>query len=370
MRSDNPNTRGSERNATPLQHILLHPEKFDPDKLAVNELEQPNGVIFAKIPQIPNRIARRKKANSDTYYIELILSSHYDPETQQNRNKKVIIGEDISYYLKGMMVINDNYHEYFNKNGSLLPHIQAMMLEENRQKRQAKAEANRQSTNDTEQPTRTDETEQPAKHAATQPETSGQADSRKPEVNQQQKAAAPTPKQKTTQLSPEEERAAAEKGAAEEGEATEVQIRELKERQQALDQKEQELIQTAKDLNELRKELESQQMILLIRKEQAIKDHIDLLEDILMRYEETIEAQAKRKPDTPMRPKQIRTINELLLEIQSLFAGSEVDDFLHLAEEPDEKTDTPGTTYGEMALLLNTYRGMLHHFDIGKLRYK
>ena len=138
MYNENPNTRGSERNTTPLQRILLHPESFDPDKLTVNEIERPDGTVFAKIPQIPNRITKRKKANSDNYYIELILSSHYDTETRQNRNKKVIIGEDISYFLKGMMVANDNYHEYFNKNGDLLPHIKALMLEENKQKRQAK----------------------------------------------------------------------------------------------------------------------------------------------------------------------------------------------------------------------------------------
>ena len=87
MYKGNPNTRGSERNTTPLQRMLLHPEKYDPDKLTTNELVQSNGTVFAKIPQIPNRITRRKKANLDKYYLELILSSGYDTKTRQNRKK-------------------------------------------------------------------------------------------------------------------------------------------------------------------------------------------------------------------------------------------------------------------------------------------
>lgn len=347
MYKENPNTRGSERNTTPLQRMLLHPETFDPDKLTVNEIEQPGGMILAKIPQIPNRITRRKKANSDNYYIELILSSGYDVKTQQNRNKKVIIGEDISYYLKGMMVANDNYHEYFNKNGDLLPHIKAMMLEENKQKREAKAEADRQSANQT----------------TGQPGNSEHADSQLTE--QKQKI---TPAEQLTTAATKQQ--TEEEGEAEEGEASEVQIRELKERQQALDKKEQELAKEAATLIAFRKELESWEMVMTIQKDQAIRDHISLLNDILYNHAETIRAQAKRKPDAPMRANQIRTINELLREIQSLFAGNEIDDFLHLAEEPDEKTSTPGTTYGEMALLLNIYRSMLDHFSSGKLRYK
>lgn len=68
--------------------------------------------------------------------------------------------------------------------------------------------------------------------------------------------------------------------------------------------------------------------------------------------------------------KQIRTINELLQEIKFLFAGNEVENFLHLAEEPDKKTNITGATYGEMAFLLNAYRSMLRHFDNGRFRTK
>ena len=63
-------------------------------------------------------------------------------------------------------------------------------------------------------------------------------------------------------------------------------------------------------------------------------------------------------------------INELLQELKDLFKGSEAEDLLHLAEEPKENDNTKGTTYGEMALLLNAYGSMLSAFSIGKLRSK
>ena len=349
MYNENPNIRGTERNATPLQRMLLHPESFDPDKLTVNEIEQPNGMIIVKIPQIPNRITRRKKANSDEYYIELILSSHYDAETRQNRNKKVIIGEDISYFLKGMMVANDNYHEYFNKNGNLLPHIKTMILEEEKQKQKTKMAADRQPAHAT--------PEQPETGKQTEPH---QIDQKSIPTEQTQKQVPSTQEQQNTSKTlPEEE-----------GEASEVQIRELKERQQALDRKEQELTQREKALDELRAELENQQMVNIIQVKGATEDHISLLRSILSAHMELIEAQAKRRPDSPMSKNQIRTINEVLQELRTSFQNSEIEDYLHLATEPDEESDTPATTYGEMSLLLNAYSSMLHQFAMGRLRMK
>ncbi len=295
MYNENPNTRGSERNTTPLQRILLHPEAFDPNKQTVNELEQPDGTVFAKIPQIPNRITKRKKANSDNYYIELILTSSYDAKSQQNRNKKVIIGEDISYFLKGMMVANDNYYEYFNKNGDLLPHIKAMILEEEKQKQKTKTAADRQ----------------PAHAIPEQPETGKQI-----EPHQSDQKPIPTEQTQKQVPSTQEQQNTSKTLPEEEGEASEVQIRELKERQQAIDRKEQELTQREKTLDELRAELENQQMVSIIQVKGAAEDHIELLRSILTAHTELIEAQAKRRPDSPMSKNQIRTINEVLQELE------------------------------------------------------
>lgn len=333
MYKENPNTRGAERNAAPFQRKLLHPESFDPDKLTVSEIEQGDGVLLAKIPSIPNRITRRKKISGDGYYIELILRQGYDPETKQNRNKKVIIGEDISYYLKGMMIANDKYHDYFNNKGTLLPHILAMILEEERQKQKAKVAADQQ-------PVPPDKTEQSAGQAAL-------------EQKQKQSASIQEPHPQS-----------------EEEEANEVQIKELRKREKALDLREERLNQREAELDELQVELENQQMLNIIQVNDAAEDHIKLLRDILSSHTELIEAQAKRRPDTHMSKNQIQTINEILRELRTYFQNSEIEDYLHLATEPNEETNTPATTYGEMSLFLNAYGSMLHQFVMGRLRTK
>ena len=111
-------------------------------------------------------------------------------------------------------------------------------------------------------------------------------------------------------------------------------------------------------------------MLNIIRTNDATSDHIELLRNILRGHANLIEAQAKRRPDAPMSRNQIRTINEILQELRTSFQNSEIEDYLHLAEEPDEETNTPATTYGEMSLLLNAYDSMLYQFVLGKLRTK
>ena len=311
--------------------IYLHPERFDPDKLAVNEIVQPNGLILAKIPQIPHRITRRKKNDSGEYYIELIISRRYDPKTKQNRNKKVIIGTDFSYHLRGMMIANDQYHDYFNNLGDVLPHIRAQWEEEERRRREAEAVQVK-----------------PPETQSGQPDAVPAARPQIPEPIQ--------PRQNircegAENILPPEE-------SDEEGEATELQLKELREREAALDARE--------------KELESREMIALVTMEDSVAQHVDLLRSILLRHEDIVEEQAKRRPDKPMSLRQIQTINEVLQELRALFTGSEIEDFLHLAEEPagDPKEPHPGTTYAEMALLLNAYDSMLHSFACGKLMTK
>ena len=79
--------------------------------------------------------------------------------------------------------------------------------------------------------------------------------------------------------------------------------------------------------------------------------------------------QAKRRPDALMRLTQIRAINEILDELRHYFAGSESENYLHLAEEPreDDLEHHPGTTYGEMDILLAAYRWTIHAFRYNSL---
>lgn len=68
--------------------------------------------------------------------------------------------------------------------------------------------------------------------------------------------------------------------------------------------------------------------------------------------------------------KQIRTINEILKELKDFFRGSESEDYLHLAEEPDPNQGNPGTTNSEMALLLGAYQYTISAFLCRNLRAK
>ena len=99
----------------PGESINLDPANFHPDMLPEHRILQGNGQPpLVMIPRLPGRISIRKDG-----YVELILSRRYDPEAKQTRNKKVIIGKDISGFLPGMMFPNDNYDNLFNVRGEL-----------------------------------------------------------------------------------------------------------------------------------------------------------------------------------------------------------------------------------------------------------
>jgi len=83
---------------------LLNPEGFDVDKLDVNEFDQGNGRIIAKIPRIDHRIYTRKPhEESNERCVDLVIGRSYDPETKQSRNRKVTIGTVLGS-LPGMMI--------------------------------------------------------------------------------------------------------------------------------------------------------------------------------------------------------------------------------------------------------------------------
>ena len=97
-------------------------KRFSADQLKGNEVECGCGTL-AKIPQIKGLISFKNRENEFgrvTRYVELITERRYDKEKKQSRNKRVCIGIDISHIYPGMMIINEKYHNYFNKNGDLI----------------------------------------------------------------------------------------------------------------------------------------------------------------------------------------------------------------------------------------------------------
>ena len=126
---------GMEARSNKYTRWLLNPEGFDVNKLDVNEFDQGNGTIIAKIPQIEHRIYTRKPhEGSNERCVDLVIDRSYDPETKQSRNRKVTIGTVLGS-LPGMMIANENYHEYFDVKGNLVN--DPMREEEEERARQA-----------------------------------------------------------------------------------------------------------------------------------------------------------------------------------------------------------------------------------------
>ena len=93
-------------------------QKFDPEKMVNNEIRNGENGMLAKIPKTPGRIAR--KETDDGTFIQFIHDRVYDPEKKQIRIRKTIIGQSVEAFLRGMMLINDRYYSFFDRDGNLI----------------------------------------------------------------------------------------------------------------------------------------------------------------------------------------------------------------------------------------------------------
>ena len=308
----------------PEESINLDPASFSPDMLPKGRLLLGNDT-YVRIPRIPGRISLRKDG-----YVELILEKYYDKEARQSRNRKVIIGID-NGVLPGLMVTNDNYFNYFDARGNLVEAVKKI------------PEAD---------PVPAKKDEAPA-DAEAQDDGSTLADADNPiqlNVPTNEAEETTTPKQTESPMNARED-------------TLDLREARLRLREIQMDARE-------KELDEREEELAVAEDQLYIKAGEAERDHIKLLSFILDSYRETIGIQARKKPDQPMTPGQIRTINELLTEFQTFFRGSDTEDYLHLAEEGNPETDTPATTNGEMSLLLSVYGHTANAYLYGGLRKK
>ncbi len=368
----------------PHDQYQVDPDFFDPDVLEVNEFRQGHNVI-AKIPNIEGRITR--KQSNGTTYIELIVARWYDKEKKQTRNRRVTIGVDIRGIYRGMMMANENYHEYFDTKGNL---VKAIQLEgENGPEPtpdQKTPEANTIATPKANTTKNTTENKKTNTTANTNPNKT--ADTTKAEPN----------KTATTTANTKPDRAATTGANKTESTATDTETKKkttnattgtaatpkpkkaapvkipkqlLAEMVKMLDQKQQierskhpflntdteESPQMSHDLNEDELNPEIQRQLEEQEKRQIKHDHdrIVFMENLLDRYRYTIEEQAKKRPDKYLTLYQTRKINELLNTIRKFFWEAETFPYLDLAEEPTEGKTNTGTTYGDMAILLSAY---------------
>ena len=95
-------------------------EKIDEKIRRADALARLDFSKVAKIPEIEHRIFRRKDSEDSPAYIIFLADRYYDKEKHQTRNRKVIIGTDLGDLLPGMMMIReDKYYRYFDRNGRL-----------------------------------------------------------------------------------------------------------------------------------------------------------------------------------------------------------------------------------------------------------
>ena len=238
-------------NSIPEEKSSAFGEHFDPRRLKTNEIECGDAVL-AKIPNLPGKISRRNRQNGDftTRYIELILEHSYDKEKKQSRNKRVIIGTDVSHIYRGMMIINEKYHDYFDKQGNLIY-----------------------------------KQEEPTSDTQAQSSESPQTkDSREPSAPQE------SPAEQNPQI-----RYAADGNA----DVTKDDIKEAPEDEP----KEGPDKNTDEDTNDNEEEdeeyAEDDEIIAMLQETQRRKDRLEYLTSILAEYRHTIDEQAKRRPDKP-----------------------------------------------------------------------
>lgn len=296
---------------------------FDADKLDINEIDLGEHIV-AKIPKIADRIRETHSEEKGETYIELITDRERDEQTGEIREKTVRIGTDLGRLLPGMMAISDEYHNYFDLKGNLIYDPLGRKEAEEREKARAEAE------------------KKAAEQAAREKERAKQVP------------------QKTVKTV---------RGA----ERTVDEIREsLLQKERELEEKLHLAKVGLRELEEKKEELDELIEARHFEYEERERAQISLLSSILHNHLTIVETQAKRKPDMLMRRSQIRTINEILNELRDYFSGSNAADYLHLAEEPheDDLEHFPGTTYGEMAVLLAAYSSTLHMFSMEELYEK
>lgn len=308
---------------------------FDADKLDINEIDMGQHVI-AKIPKITDRIRETHSEEKGETYIELITDRERDEQTGEIREKTVRIGTDLGRLLPGMMDISEEYHNYFDLKGNLI--YDPLGRKEAEEREKAKAEAEKKAA----EQARAEAEKKAAEQAAREKERAKQVPQKT--VKTVRGAERTVDEIKESLLQKERE-------LEEKLHLAKVGLRELKEKKEELD----ELIEARH-----------------FEYEERERAQINLLSSILHNHLTIVETQAKRKPDMLMRRSQIRTINEILKELRDYFSGSNAADYLHLAEEPheDDLEHFPGTTYGEMAVLLAAYSSTLHMFSMEELYEK
>ena len=339
------------------------PKTFDADKFEGNFIEMSDDLVFAKVPKIEHRIfIRQPDERHRTAYVEFIADRWYDREAGQSRNTKVIIGTDYSAVYPGMMKVNDHYYDYFNNRGKLFndPLQKRREQEEKEQKEQEK---------EAEPP---EETGEPVEPETEVPEKPEESETPKPGQRETSPLSHEVGQRETSPVSQERTMDEIREDLLKKEKALEEKIREAEAERQRLKELRVEAEEALKEADEARRNLDSVRMVRIVQMKEAEKQHMNYLQSLLDNYSSAVQDQAKRKPDSFMTQNQIRTINRILIELKTLFEDSDAGEYLELGVEPRQDGDQfiPGTTYGEMNLMLSAYNYALERYRYNELYEK
>lgn len=299
---------------------------FDPDKLEVNEIKLGQGAV-AKIPVMPDRVFIRESEDGTLPKVMFIADRYKDEKTGEMVDEVVPIGTDFSSRLPKMMMISEHYHEYFDLEGRIIHDPMERRFEQEMKEKLERLHKEKE--------------EQEQKEKETAEKTTVKETAEKPA------------RTKAEERTVEDIRAS----LLEKEKLLEQKIQEAEAEKQKFRKFRQEGEQLVKQLEKQKEELEDIKEERLFSIEDRVRQHVELMHEILIKFVYTVDELAKRKPYSLMSLRQIKTINEILKELKYYFSTSNAADYLHLAEEPreDDLEHYPGTTYGEMALLLDAY---------------
>ena len=93
------------------------------------------------------------------------------------------------------------------------------------------------------------------------------------------------------------------------------------------------------------------------------EQHFDYLYRVFLDYNATVTQQVRKRPFLPMTLYQVIRINQILSELQILFAGTEMSPYLKLADIPENGDDEYiPPTYGDMDMILKPYYRAINVF--------
>jgi len=93
------------------------------------------------------------------------------------------------------------------------------------------------------------------------------------------------------------------------------------------------------------------------------EQHFDYLYRVFLDYNAAVTQQVRKKPYLPMTLYQVIRINQVLSELQILFAGTEMSPYLKLADIPESGDDEYiPPTYGDMDMILKPYYRAINVF--------